>query len=94
MREGGFEWDDAKAAANYATHGVRFEAAREVFKDPFAIEQLDDRKDYGEDRFTIIGLVDGRLLFVAYTMRGETIRIISARGAQPHERRYYHEENS
>jgi uncharacterized DUF497 family protein len=63
-----------------------------VFKDPLAIESLDDREDYGEDRFVIIGMVDGRLLFVAYTLRGETIRIISARGAEPHEQRQYHEE--
>jgi uncharacterized DUF497 family protein len=67
---------------------------REVFKDPFAIEWEDDREDYGEQRFNIIGMVNGRLLFVAYTLKGETIRIISARGAEPYERRYYHEENS
>jgi uncharacterized DUF497 family protein len=39
------------------------------------------------------GMVEGRLLFVAYTMRGETIRMISARGAEPHEQRQYHENN-
>ena len=67
--------------------------ARDVFKDPFAIEWLDDREDYGEDRYVIIGTVNNRLLCVAYTMRGEAIRIISARGAEPHERRQYHEDN-
>ena len=66
---------------------------RDVFKDPFAIEWLDDREDYGEDRYVIIGMVDSRLLYVTYTMRGEAIRIISARGAEPHERRQYHEGN-
>jgi uncharacterized DUF497 family protein len=45
-----FEWDEAKAAQNYADHGVTFEAAERVFQDPFAIERLDDRDDYGEDR--------------------------------------------
>ena len=70
-----------------------FAAARDVFKDPFAIEQLDDREDYGEDRFIIVGMVEGRLLFVAYTVRGESIRIISARGAEPHEQRRYREDN-
>ena len=64
-----------------------------VFKGLFAIELLDDREDYGEDRYVIIGMVSNRLLFVAYTMRGEAIRIISARGAEPHERRQYHEAN-
>ncbi len=60
-------------------------------KDPFALEWLDDRDDYGEARYVIIGMVEERLLYVAYTMRGETIRLISARGAEPHERRQYHE---
>lgn len=67
--------------------------ATDVFKDPFAIEWLDDREDYGESRYVIIGMVDNRLLYVAYAMRGEGIRIISARGAEPHERRQYHEDN-
>ena len=86
-----FEWDPAKAAANEAEHGITFETAREVFNDPFAMEWLDDREDYGEDRYVIIGMVDDRVLYVAYTMRGEIIRMISARGAEPHERRQYHE---
>ncbi len=88
-----FEWDEAKAAANYAKHGVTFEAAREVFKDPFAIEQADDRQTYGEERWTIIGMAHDRLLFVAYTMRNEAIRIISARAAEPFEQREYHEQD-
>jgi uncharacterized DUF497 family protein len=92
MNDGAFQWDDTKAAENYAKHGVTFEAAREVFKDPFALDWLDDREAYGEDRYAIIGMAEGHLLFVAYTMRGEAIRIISARGAEPHERRQYHEE--
>jgi uncharacterized DUF497 family protein len=89
-----FQWDDNKAAENYATHGVRFEVAREVLQDPFALEWLDDRKDYGEDRYIILGMVEHRLLYIAYTMRGEKIRLISARGAEPQERRQYHEKNS
>ena len=46
------EWDDAKAAANYAKHGVSFRRARVVFSDPFGIAEYDDRDDYGENRFT------------------------------------------
>jgi uncharacterized DUF497 family protein len=88
-----FDWDPAKAAQNEADHGVTFEMAKGVFKDPFALEWLDDREDYGEERYVIIGMVESRVLYVAYTMRGEVIRIISARGAEPHERRQYHEEN-
>ena len=63
------------------------------FLDPFALEWLDDREPYGEERYVILGLVDNRLLYVAHTLRGDKIRIISARGAEPHERRQYHEEN-
>jgi len=94
MNDGEFAWDDAKAAQNDADHGVSFEAAKEVFKDPFAIERLDDRENYGEDRYVIIGMVDGRVLCVVYTLRNGIIRIISARGAEPHERRRYHEDNA
>ena len=94
MNDGAFEWDNDKATTNYAKHGVSFEVARGVFRDPFAIEQLDEREDYGEARFTLIGMAGGRLLFVAYTMRGDTIRIISARGAEPYEQRQYYDENA
>ena len=45
-----FDWDPIKASANEADHGIAFEIACEVFKDPFAMEWLDDREDYGEDR--------------------------------------------
>jgi uncharacterized DUF497 family protein len=93
MNDGKFQWDDRKAASNVVDHGVTFDAARDVFKDPFAVEQLDDRENYGEDRFTIIGIAGERLLFVAYAMRGESIRIISARSAEPHEQREYHEQD-
>jgi len=73
MNNDGFQWDDAKAAANYAKHGITFEAARDVFKDPFAIEQMDDRQHYGEERWTVLGMVQDRLLLVAYTIRGDSI---------------------
>jgi uncharacterized DUF497 family protein len=94
MANDDFEWDEAKAVENYAKHGVSFETAIRVFDDPFAIERLDDREDYGEDRQSILGMVDGRLLYVAYTVREDITRIISARGAEPYERRQYHEDNT
>jgi len=57
-----------------------------VFKDPLRIEFLDDREDYGEDRFLTIGMAEGQiLLLVAYTEREERIRIISARRATQRE---------
>ena len=92
MRDDEFEWDDAKAATNRTNHGVSFDAARDVFRDPFARDWLDDREDYGEDRFNITGMVGGRLLVVTYTIRRRT-RLISARLAEPRERKRYHEES-
>ena len=93
MRDNEFEWDDTKAAANVASHGVSFHAARCAFDDIFGMVREDLREDYGEDRFTPIGMVDGRLLLVAYTMREERFRIIMARYAEPFEKRLYHDEN-
>jgi uncharacterized protein len=85
-----FEWDSAKERANRKKHGVDFRTAAKVFLDPHVIE-FDDRDATGELRFNAIGLVEGRMLFVVYTMRGDMVRIISARGAEPHEKRKYHE---
>lgn len=85
-----FEWDDAKELANRRKHGVDFRTAARIFLDPYVIE-FDDRDAAGELRFNAIGLVDGRMLFVTYTTRGDVVRIISARGAEPHEKRKYHE---
>lgn len=94
MKADDFEWDHAKAATNLAKHGVSFEQARDAFDDPFAVDFVDDREDFGELRLIVIGMVESRLLVVAHTLRGDKVRIISAREAQPHERRQYHEENS
>ena len=94
MRDDKFEWDDQKAAANRAKHGISFETARKAFKDRSAVDQLDDREEYNEERFTLIGMAGGRLLFVAYTLRDDRIRIISARGAEPYEHRIYHEKGN
>lgn len=88
-----FEWADAKAADNYTRHGVSFDLAKKVFNDPFAVERIDDRQDYGEERYIIIGLADGALLFVAYTEREERIRLISARRAIRHEQDDYFRHN-
>jgi uncharacterized protein len=87
-----FEWDPEKHRANRAKHSLDFSDAQRIFDDPLAIDWLDDREDYGKDRFAALGMVDGRLLFVAYTMPDDaTVRIISARKARPNEQRRYHE---
>ena len=90
-----FEWHAAKAEANLEAHGVSFDLATTVFKDPLAVERLDDRQDYGEQRFVIIGMAEDRVvLFVAYTEREERIRIISARRATQYEQDDYFRQNT
>lgn len=84
-----FEWDPLKAASNLAKHGVDFDTAAAVFEDPGRLVIIDDRRPYGEQRYQSVGLVAGVVLFVAYTMRGEVCRIISARKANRHEREAY-----
>jgi uncharacterized protein len=93
MQDEAFEWDDVKAARNRRDHDVSFEMARDVFKDIFAVEWADRGQDNTEERFVTVGMVENRLLFVSYTMRSARIRIISARLAEPYERRRYHNEN-
>ena len=89
-----FEWDANKAVANLRKHRVSFEDAARVFLDPRRIELFDGRDAYGEDRWKTVGLVEPALLAVLYTVRGkdsETIRLISARKADAHERAQYRE---
>ena len=69
------EWDSAKEQANRKKHGVDLRSAAKLFLDPYLIE-FDDRDAPGELRFNAIGLVDGRMLYVTYTMRGDVVRII------------------
>lgn len=83
-----FEWDPAKAASNLAKHGVDFSAATKVFDDP-NMRLRADPYPRGEMRFQAIGHVNGLVLFVSYTMRGEVRRIISARRANRRERQSY-----
>jgi uncharacterized protein len=68
--------------------------ARVVFKDPFAVERLDDREDYGEDRFILIGMAEAVMLTIVYTERKGRIRIISARHATRREQDDYFTEDN
>jgi uncharacterized protein len=81
-----FEWDEVKNRRNLAKHGISFEEAARVFAGP-RFSEVDDRQAHGETRFRVYGMVEGRLLCVACTMRGERVRIISARRASRAERR-------
>lgn len=83
-----FEWDELKARANLSKHRVDFADAANVFEDNRAITIADD--DFGEERFVMIGAdALARLLVVVYSIRGERIRIISARHATRRERADY-----
>lgn len=87
-----FEWDEQKAAGNLEKHGVTFEEAVSVFRDPLYIDFYDPDHSIDEHRYLIIGQsVAGRLLIVSYTERDQGVRLISAREATSPERRAYEE---
>jgi uncharacterized DUF497 family protein len=84
----GFEWDERKAQANLRKHRVDFADAVTMFEDVRAVTVVDD--DPEEERYVTIGTdALGRVLVVAYTIRGDCIRIISARRATARERAEY-----
>ena len=85
-------WDPRKAAANLKKHKVSFEEASTVFADGLALTGADPDHSLGEARWITFGeSVRGRLLVVSHTDEGDIIRIISARVATRHEKRFYEE---
>jgi hypothetical protein len=81
-----FEWDEAKNLENIHKHEIDFADVSEIFESPMLIE-LDDRFDYGEDRWFGIGFLGNGVAVVVWTERqNDVIRIISARRANRHER--------
>ena len=83
-----FDWDRGNAG-HIARHGVEPEEAEEALLDPRRIG-LPAYSAPGERRFAALGATQtGRVLFVVFTRRGRTIRVISARDATPRERRRY-----
>lgn len=80
-----FEWDEARNNACFERRGFDFAHAVNAFHDPHRIVVQDRRRDYGEDRYRLLGTVDGRAYVVVYTLRGPAVRIISARKANPKE---------
>lgn len=89
-----FEWDPEKAASNLKKHGVSFKEAESAFGDPLASVFLDEDHSIEEKREIIIGYSERqRLLVISFTERaGDVIRIISARRADPEERRTHENE--
>ena len=87
-----FEWDEAKNRENIRKHGLDFGDAWEIFAGPL-VPELDLRRDYGEDRWTIIGFLGNRVVVVTFTfVSHDVIRIISLRKALRHERKRFEEE--
>lgn len=87
-----FEWDENKNLINQKKHKISFETAALVFNDPNYIEMFDFEHSIEEDRFVAIGEV-GEVLFVVFTERKDTIRLISARLATSIERRLYYDQD-
>lgn len=85
----GFSWDQGKNDRNYRERGLDFKTAAAVFGDPYYLEQDDLRKEYGEPRYVVTGVVDRVVLIVVWTPRGRNRHIISARAADAHEREIY-----
>jgi uncharacterized DUF497 family protein len=83
-----FEWHRAKAQENLRKHRVSFDEAVTVFYDPLSATFDDEDHSADEVRFITVGYsARGRLLIVAHTERGATVRIISARRATARERK-------
>lgn len=86
-----FEWDEEKNRENVSKHGIDFSDAAAIFASPMLIG-LDDRADYGEERWIGIGFLNERVVVVVYTETGkQAVRIISLRKATSHERKRFEE---
>jgi hypothetical protein len=84
-----YSWDEDKNRKNIERHGIAFKDALKIFEGK-TLEQEDDRFEYGEIRIYAIGIVSALEIVVIYTDKDNNERrIISARKAEPHERRAY-----
>jgi hypothetical protein len=82
------EWDEGKNRLNQEKHGIALSDAGQVFERPLIIRR-DDRKDYGEPRWIALGDLNGTVVVLVFTKRENTIRIISVRRGNKHERQIY-----
>lgn len=90
-----FEWDEAKSARTYAERGFDFAYVAHAFFDEHKMIKPDVRHSYGEDRFQLLGTIQGRIFVLVYTIRNDVIRIISARKANQREvSRYENHKNA
>jgi len=89
-----FDWDESKSNACFASRGFDFAYAIRAFADPDRQFDQDYRWDYGEDRYRLLGKIEGRVFVVVYTPRSDAIRVISARKANHREVREYEKTTS
>ena len=85
------EFDEAKSARNVKARGIGFERFAEMDL-ARALSVEDTRVEYGERRFRLLGLIDGRLHVAVITYRGDRVRVISLRRANRREERKYAKE--
>jgi uncharacterized protein len=85
-----FEWHDEKSRRTFEDRDIALVAARIAFRARL-LRRRDTRRDYGEDRFRVLGEIEGRVFFIVYTPRQGKCRIISIRRATPEEAAIYHE---
>ena len=88
-----YEWDQQKRQTNIKKHGIDFMDVPELFDSDIVILP-DERFDYGENRFIVIGVLKNQVAVVVYTERSDNIRIISARKATKNEQIYYFQQIS
>ncbi len=84
-----FDWDEIKNDLNIRWHKIDLTDVKVAFQYPMVIK-LDEREDYGEDRWVGLGLMNNLIVVIVYTEpEPDTIRLISARKANKHERQHY-----
>lgn len=83
-----FEYDEKKAARNYEKHGVDLLYGALIFEGT-TVENVDNRRDYGEERIIAIGMVDDELFVTVYVKRANVIRLISTRKGGRRDRKRY-----
>ena len=82
-------WDDPKNETNIRRRSIDFSGLQEAFDGRFSLVSEDKRRDYGEERFNMLVEINGIILNITFTPRGEKQRIMSARLANRRERRIY-----
>lgn len=93
FHQAAFDWDDSNINKNWERHRVKFTESEEIFlNNPVIVEMEKSKILYHEDRKAAYGPTDdGRLIFIAFTVRNNRIRVISARGMSRKEREFYEE---